>query len=230
MGVAELDPPSNGTSLCGPAAWIGGQTRPVQLSCGPSGGTMDAVAFASYGQPTGACPAYAPSATCHAANSSAVVAALCVGQSDCTIPMTAFGDPCPGQAKWLAVSVTCTQPAVRTRWDFSVMDDFMLRFWDAVTLNGTAPTTPIVSWSTPPTWLYDATSYAYADDPALWNYGYYHGAAPAGNLTALGDYYGRVAAWYTRGGFTDEAGVAHTSGHFLNWTVVELVRRHAAGR
>ncbi len=30
----------------------------------------------------------------------------------------------------------------------------------------------------------------------LTRYGYNRGTAPAGNISALGDYYGRVAAWY----------------------------------
>lgn len=47
-------------------------------------------------------------------------------------------------------------------------------------------------------------------------YGYEQGAAPAANLTALGDYYGRLLSWYTLGGFTDEYGAFHASGHFLD--------------
>jgi hypothetical protein len=55
--------------------------------------------------------------------------------------------------------------------------------------------------------------------------GYEKGSAPAslhGGLQALGDYYGRLLAWYTRGGFVDELGVKHTSGHHLNITVWEI--------
>ena len=100
---------------------------------------------------------------------------------------------------------------------------------------------PIVNFSTPPTWLYDPSNFAYPDDPTVrfifrllrtllfprgcrrpflclqvsW-YGYEQGTAPAANLTALGDYYGRLLSWYTLGGFTDEYGAYHASGHFLD--------------
>jgi hypothetical protein len=43
-------------------------------------------------------------------------------------------------------------------------------------------------------------------------YGYNRGTAPAADVEALGDYYGRVAAWYMRGAFTDEYGLLHSSG------------------
>jgi hypothetical protein len=73
-----------------------------------------------------------------------------------------------------------------------------------------------------PTWMYDAASYAYPDDPSLPYYGYNTGTAPASNLTALGAYYARVAQWYMRGGFTDELGVPHVSGHALPITHWEI--------
>lgn len=47
-------------------------------------------------------------------------------------------------------------------------------------------------------------------------YGYEQGSAPAGNLTALGDYYGRLLSWYVLGGFVDEYGTVHSSGHYLD--------------
>jgi len=55
--------------------------------------------------------------------------------------------------------------------------------------------------------------------------GYEKGPAPAsanGGLSALGAYYGRLLAWYTRGGFFDEYGNAHVSGHRLNITLWEV--------
>jgi len=228
MGVAQLDPPTYGTTVCGPAAWVGNQSRPVYLSCGPGGGQIVDVAFASYGQPTGTCPNFAASSTCNAPDSLQVVKMACVGSSSCTIPMSYFTDPCPGQPKWLAVAVTCQFPAIHTVWDFQTMDEFMLPFWSAV---GNASSTPIISWSTPPTWMYDANRYTYPDDPATWDYGYYsQGIAPASNLTQLGDYYGRVAAWYMRGGFVDEAGTYRMSRHNLSFSIMEIVRDTEEGQ
>ena len=209
-GVAELAPPS-GAHLCGPAAWGSGpQVNPFNLSCGSS--TISAVDFASWGTPTGTCGAYSVNAACHAANSTAIVSAACLGRSQCTLTPSAFGpSPCGGGTVRLAVQLQCADDAARhTSWDFSYMDAFFSDWWAAA--NGGA-SSPIVGWCTAPTWLYDATSYAFADNASTPWYGYNTGTAPAGNLTALGDYYGRVAAWYMRGGFTDEYGARHDSGH-----------------
>jgi len=60
----------------------------------------------------------------------------------------------------------------------------------------------IPNFSTQPSWLYGP------DDKA--------------NLTALGDYYGRLLAWYTKGGVKDECGVYHHSGHSYNITIWEV--------
>ena len=34
-------------------------------------------------------------------------------------------------------------------------------------------------------------------------------------MQALGDYYGRLVAWYTKGGFIDEYGRKHTSNYSI---------------
>ena len=81
----------------------------------PAGATIAAVPFASYGQPTGSCASgFSPSATCGFANSSAVMAAMCVGKPACSFLVNyeaGFGDPCPGQAKRLAANITCSAAA-----------------------------------------------------------------------------------------------------------------------
>ena len=81
----------------------------VRFAC-PGGATVSGVAFASFGTPSGACGAFAVGA-CNAANSTAVVAAACVGLGACTIPVTnaEFGaDPCNGTVKWFSGAVACT--------------------------------------------------------------------------------------------------------------------------
>jgi len=79
-----------------------------------------------------------------------------------------------------------------------------------------------VSFSTAPTWLYsgtsDAAQFSYVDDATVPWYGYNRGIAPALNGSDLGAYYGRLAAWYARGGFADEYGTRLVSGHALNFT------------
>lgn len=44
-----------------------------------------------------------------------------------------------------------------------------------------------------------------------------------------GEYYGRLLAWYTDGGFTDEYGVRHVSGHFYNISTWEFLNEMEHG-
>jgi len=62
-------------------------------ACADPGASIDKLLFASYGTPTGVCPSFAVGA-CNAANSSAIVAAACVGSSACVVypNTTTFGD------------------------------------------------------------------------------------------------------------------------------------------
>lgn len=38
----------------------------------------------------------------------------------------------------------------------------------------------------------------------------------------LGDYYGRLFAWYLNGGFIDEYGLEHVSNHHYEWDYTEI--------
>eukprot|EP01041_Mallomonas_annulata_P003122 gene3123-6143_t len=71
-----------------------------------SGFIFSDVLFASFGTPTGSCPAPIYS-TCSASNSIATITMLCVGKSFCSITASTsiFGDPCQGQSKVLVVSL-----------------------------------------------------------------------------------------------------------------------------
>jgi hypothetical protein len=111
LGLAEVA----WSSLDASAALCGRVSENAALPNGTSltlrcagGGVFSAVAFASFGTPGGASCPYAINATCHAPASSAVVAALCLGRAQCTIPATAAafgGDPCPLTRKALAVQL-----------------------------------------------------------------------------------------------------------------------------
>ena len=91
------------------------------LSCGGAGSTIAAVAFASWGKPSGACGAF-EKGNCDAPNTTAWVESLCVGKSSCTLPPDAtvrgglspldqaLGDPCPGVVKKLSVQLSCSSP------------------------------------------------------------------------------------------------------------------------
>ena len=214
QAVAELDPPTTGVS-CTPMSWVFGQTDPVNLACGNS--TIASVTFASYGTPKGICGAYTVNPTCHAD----VNLSRCVGKQSCWVDPTMFGDPCPGIPKYLAVEVACASPTtIVTYWNLTTPDAVFTDFWSAVDGDNSAP---IVNFCTQPTWLYSPGDWSYPQqDNIPWG-GYTRGTAPVPDLAALGDYYGRLMAWYTLGGFTDEAGTRHTSPNpVINVQIVEV--------
>lgn len=108
--------------------------------------------------------------------------------------------------------------AQRTFWSFdecgNMLDDFM-----AAVGNGSV----IINFSTQPTWLYNTRDWSYPSNPndVDWNYPRGNGLRdPSGR--ALGDYYGRLLAWMTQGGFIDEFGREHGRGRryrFPYWEV-----------
>ena len=128
---------------------------------------------------------------------------------------------CRDGPHWLSVAVECEGlPAsyVHTYWNFTLLDQFTLDYWAAVDGDNSEA---VPNWSIAPNWLYSPT-WNYQDDYREPFGGYETGAAPAGNLTALGDYYGRLLAWYTRGGFVDENAIYRHSGHNLNISTYEI--------
>ncbi|HVV49616.1 MAG TPA: glycosyl hydrolase, partial [Polyangia bacterium] len=93
-----------GTTVCG----TGAENANVTLTC-PAGQTIDKIAFASFGTPTGACGSFA-AGSCNASSSVAVVEALCVGRQSCSVPADngAFTDPCDKTTKSLSIQAVCT--------------------------------------------------------------------------------------------------------------------------
>lgn len=81
----------------------------------PAGRTFTDVAYASYGNPSGAFGTYV-NGWCHATNSRDILLPTVVGQSTVTISADngIFGDPCGGTYKWLAVSLTLSAPPATT--------------------------------------------------------------------------------------------------------------------
>ena len=210
-GVAELSPPQSGGRLCGPQNWEGGsgQIEPITLDCGPIGGVIEHVDFASYGNPSGNCGNYV-SGSCEASNSSAIVATMCVGKSSCIVPTAQggiFGTPCGASPSWLAVQLQCSNhSAIITSWNFTLPDQFLQDFWDAA---GGDDAIPLPNFSTQPTWLYSPTDYNWNADPSQpWDYS--RGSYTACNNTLLGEYYGRLYGYFATGSMVDEAGVTHT--------------------
>jgi hypothetical protein len=108
----------------------------------------------------------------------------------------------------------------KTSWDFSLIDPMTADFMDA-----TAGHSVMINFSTIPQWMFKTdkpVSYPVDPDTPIWNYS--QGTElrdPTGK--ELGDYYARLVSWYTKGGFTDEFGVRHESGHkykFDYWEVL----------
>ncbi|CAF4871721.1 unnamed protein product, partial [Rotaria sp. Silwood1] len=215
LAVAELDPPS-GLFQCGNV----GEDFSINLSCEQSGGVISKVDFASYGTSSGACGEM-QQGKCHAANSSEIVQRVCIGQKTCSVPATSdlFGDPCKRTAKRLLIQIQCNPPQNNTYYNFTYLDTMLEDFLDA-----TDGHSRIISFSTQPNWLFKQdTPHIYPDNASLADWGYPVGTVLVDDtMQALGDYYGRLFAWYTRGGFIDEYGRKHTSNYEYNWDYTEI--------
>ncbi|CAF1184471.1 unnamed protein product, partial [Didymodactylos carnosus] len=217
LAVAELEPPS-GLSQCKNVPYLSNLT----LTCALSGGRINKIEFASFGTPTGTCGNYTIG-QCHSNKTMSVIRKLCLFRRICTVYVTNDlfdGDPCPGMNKRLAVQITCYPPQNNTYWDFTTLDPLVEDF-----LNATQGHSSIIDFSTQPRWLYTLPAidqYPDSDDQVDWNY-------PAGielidkTGQQIGDYYGRLAAWYTKGGFIDEYGRKHVSNHYYNISIWEVL-------
>jgi hypothetical protein len=98
----------------------------------------------------------------------------------------------------------------KTSWDFSLIDPMTIDF-----LNATEGHERILNFSTIPAWMYDAKKPVDVPlDPNRVYWDYTQGKELRDpSRKELADYYSRLVSWYTQGGFTDELGVRHTSGH-----------------
>lgn len=110
--------------------------------------------------------------------------------------------------------------ATGTSWDFGLLDPMVEDFMAA------AEGRPVVAnFATIPAWMFDtAEPVAVADDPDEIHWDYEQPAELRDQTMAeVADYFYRVASWYIAGGFTDEHGVRHESGHryrFAYWEVL----------
>jgi len=110
----------------------------------------------------------------------------------------------------LAVAELRAPDADRTYWDFSLIDPMTIDF-----LNATEGHPVIVNFSTIPAWMFKTPAPVdYPDDPDQPVWKYTQGTELRDpTMRELGDYYARLVSWYTLGGFTDELGKRHESGH-----------------
>ena len=108
----------------------------------------------------------------------------------------------------------------KTSWDFSVIDPMTIDFLEA-----TKGHSVILNFSTIPAWMFKTEKpAAYPADPnqVIWNYT--QRTEPLDpSFKQIADYYARLLGWYTQGGFTDELGQRHESGHHYSishWEVL----------
>ena len=111
----------------------------------------------------------------------------------------------------------------KTSWDFTYIDPVTKDFLAATEGHST-----IINFSTIPAWMFKTDQpVKYPEDPNQVFWHYTQGTElrdPTGK--ELGDYFGRLVSWYTKGGFTDENGKRHESGYhytFPYWEVLNEV-------
>lgn len=119
------------------------------------------------------------------------------------------------------LSVAALEPPTKTKtsWDFTLIDAELVPFLEA-----TRGREPVVSFAAIPAWMFkNDRPVSYPDDPNEVSL-VRHGKElldPSGEQVA--QYFARIASWYTQGGFTDENGKYHRSGHHFElpwWEVL----------
>jgi Glycosyl hydrolases family 39 len=111
----------------------------------------------------------------------------------------------------------------KTSWDFSFIDPMTVDF-----LQATEGHPVILNFSTMPQWMWKTEKpVAYPADPDQVTWNYTQGTEPLDpTFKQISAYYARLLAWYTQGGFTDELGKRHESGHhyhIASWEVLNEV-------
>ena len=123
----------------------------------------------------------------------------------------------------IAVAELDAPTAEKTSWDFTYIDPVTKDFLAATEGHST-----IVNFSTIPAWMFKTDKpVKYPDDPNQVFWDYTQGTElrdPSGK--EVGDYFGRLVSWYTKGGFSDENGKRHESGYHYKlpyWEVLNEV-------
>jgi hypothetical protein len=111
----------------------------------------------------------------------------------------------------------------KTSWDFShidpTLDDFM---------KATEGHSVILNFSTIPAWMFKTEKpVTFPDDPNQVFWKYTQGTELRDpTMQEAANYFARLLSWYTKGGFTDELGVFHNSGHHYKvayWEVLNEI-------
>lgn len=120
----------------------------------------------------------------------------------------------------MAVAELQPPTATKTFWDFTYLDSTMVAFLEATKGHST-----VINFSTIPAWMWTTTKpVKYPEDPYGLCWDYNQGTQLRDtSMKELTGYFVRLFSWYTKGGFTDELGVFHKSGHYYNipyWEVL----------
>lgn len=120
----------------------------------------------------------------------------------------------------LAVAELKPPTADQTYWDFKLLDSTMVAVMEA-----TKGHSVVINFSTTPAWMWKTKwPVYYPDDPYQTSWSYNQGTQLRDTtMQELAGYYARLFSWYTKGGFTDELGKFHKSGHFFKipyWEVL----------
>ncbi len=108
----------------------------------------------------------------------------------------------------------------KTSWNFTYLDSTMQAVMEA-----TKGHPVVINFSTTPAWMWETDSVVtYPADPyqPCWNYNQGTQLRDT-TMKELSAYFARLFSWYTKGGFTDELGKFHQSGHYYKipfWEVL----------
>jgi hypothetical protein len=107
-----------------------------------------------------------------------------------------------------------------TSWDFSEMDPMLADFMAAQAGRST-----VMNFSLIPQWMFVTdVPIRWPDDPREVTWAYQQGTELRDpTLEELVGYYRRILEWYTRGGFVDEWGMWHASGHHYRFDWWEVL-------
>lgn len=108
----------------------------------------------------------------------------------------------------------------KTSWDFSLIDPMMDDF-----MNATARHSVIINFSTIPQWMWKTPNpVPYPSDPNQVDWHYEQGTQLVDpSMKQVAEYYRRLVSWYARGGFKDEYGHQHKSGHHYKINYWEIL-------
>ena len=108
----------------------------------------------------------------------------------------------------------------KTSWNFTYLDSTMQAFMKA-----TEGHSVVINFSTTPAWMWKTDSVVkYPADPykTCWNYNQGTQLRDT-TMKEVSAYFARLLSWYVKGGFTDELGKFHKSGHYYKipyWEVL----------